>query len=52
MTVTILKTGNKMTVNASYGLRLIEQGKAVFCPETPKKTTKRETHRPTEEGGA
>lgn len=52
MTVTILKTGDKMTVNASYGLRLIEQGKAIFVPVAPKKRAKKEARRPTEEGGA
>lgn len=31
MKVTILKTGEAIDVNESYGLRLMEQGKAVIC---------------------
>lgn len=32
MIVTILQTGETMEVNASYGSRLIEQGKAKLSP--------------------
>ena len=37
MKVTILKTGKAQTVSASYGARLIEQGKAVPSPAAPKR---------------
>nr|DAW25072.1 MAG TPA: hypothetical protein [Caudoviricetes sp.] len=33
MKVRMVKTGETATVNNSYGLRLIEQGKAVAIPE-------------------
>lgn len=52
MNVKIIKTGKVETVSASYGLRLIEQGKAIFVPAAPKKQAKKEARRPTEEGGA
>lgn len=37
MKVVILKTGKTQTVGGSYGARLIEQGKAIPCPSTPKR---------------
>ena len=42
MIVEIIKTGEKRTVNASYGTRLIEQGMAVAVPnaEVPAPTKK------------
>lgn len=40
MNVKIIKTGKVETVNASYGMRLIEQGKAVLAPESTKKPKK------------
>lgn len=38
MTVKILKTGEAKEFNDSYGMRLIEQGKAVAVQPAPKKT--------------
>lgn len=37
MKVVILKTGKAQTVSNSYGARLIEQGKAIAAPATPKR---------------
>lgn len=37
MKVVILKTGKVLTVNASYGARLVEQGKATPSPAAPKR---------------
>lgn len=37
MKVMILKTGKTQTVSASYGARLIEQGKAILAPAAPKR---------------
>ena len=34
MKVKLLKTGETIDCNGSYGARLIEQGKAVTAPET------------------
>ena len=42
MNVKIIKTGETMSVKGSSGMRLIEQGKAVLAPETPKKPAKKE----------
>lgn len=42
MNVKIIKTGKIETVGASYGMRLIEQGKAVLAPEAAKKPAKKE----------
>lgn len=42
MKVKIVKTGEVKTVNDSYGLRLIEQGKAVSVSERQKKPAKKE----------
>ncbi len=35
MKVLIKKTGAVLDVEASYGARLIEQGRATFAPEVP-----------------
>ena len=43
MNVKMIKTGKVESVNAIYGLRLIEQGKAVLAPAAAKKTAKKET---------
>jgi hypothetical protein len=40
--VKLLASGETVKVGASYGMRLIEQGKAVLAPETPKRTPKKE----------
>lgn len=40
MNVKIIKTGETAKVNDSYGMRLIEQGKAVLAPETKKPARK------------
>lgn len=45
MNVKMLDSGEICTVNASYGMRLIEQGKAVLAPENadaPKKAAKKD----------
>lgn len=42
MNVKIIKTGKVRTVCASYGMRLIEQGKAVPAPKPARKTEKKE----------
>lgn len=45
MKVKMLASGKSETVSASYGMRLIEQGKAVLVPEStdaPKKSTKKD----------
>lgn len=45
MNVKMLNSGEVCTVNASYGMRLIEHGKAVLAPESenpPKKVTKKD----------
>ena len=45
MNVKMLASGEICAVNASYGMRLIEQGKAVPAPESadaPKKTAKKD----------
>lgn len=42
MNVKLLASGETVKVGASYGMRLIEQGKAVLAPETPKRTPKKE----------
>lgn len=42
MNVKIIKTGKVEAVNAGYGLRLIEQGKAVPAPAAVKKAQKKE----------
>lgn len=34
MQVIMIKTGESVSVSASYGVRLIEQGKAVAAPRT------------------
>ena len=39
MKVRLLTTGEIAECNDSYGARLIEQGKAVFCKEEPIKET-------------
>lgn len=39
MNVKIIETGKTVSVNASYGMRLIEQGKAILAPKA-KKTIK------------
>ena len=44
MKVKLLKTGDTITVNASYGARLIEQGEAVGIEEKSKPSNaKKET---------
>jgi hypothetical protein len=40
--VKIIKTGKVETVSASYGMRLIEQGKAVLVPKPTKKPDRKE----------
>ena len=40
MNVKIIKTGTFAKVSDSYGMRLIEQGKAVLAPETKKPAKK------------
>ena len=40
--VKIIKTGKVETVSASYGMRLIEQGKAVLAPKPAKKPDRKE----------
>lgn len=47
MKVTILKTGEELEVNESFGARLIEQGQAVVA----KKTAKAVQQTPAEEKG-
>ena len=42
MNVKIIKTGKVETVGASYGMRMIEQGKAVIVPKPAKKPDKKE----------
>lgn len=42
MNVKIIKTGEIETVGASYGMRLIEQGKAVLVPKSAKRPDKKE----------
>lgn len=42
MNVKIIKTGEITKVNDGYGLRLIEQGKAVPAPKPAKKPEKKE----------
>ena len=42
MNVKIIKTGKVETVSASYGMRLIEQGKAVLAPKPTKKPDRTE----------
>lgn len=43
MNVKIIKTGKIETVSASYGMRLIEQGKAVLAPKPTSKPDKKGT---------
>lgn len=50
MKVLILKGGEELEVNDSYGARLIEQGKAVVIP--PKAEKKPEKAEPAEEAPA
>lgn len=40
MKVKIIKTGEIQTVKDNYGMRLIEQGKAVIVPKTAKPAKK------------
>ena len=42
MNVKIIKTGETMSVKGSYGMRLIEQGKAVLAPKPAKKPDRKE----------
>ena len=42
MRIKIINTGEIREVNASYGLRLIEQGKAITAPK-PAKPARKET---------
>lgn len=42
MNVKIIKTGKVESVGASYGMRLIEQGKAVLSTEAPRKSTRKD----------
>lgn len=42
MNVKIINTGKVETVGASYGMRLIEQGKAVLSTEAPRKSTRKD----------
>ena len=42
MNVKIIKPGKVETVSASYGMRLIEQGKAVLAPKPAKKPDRKE----------
>lgn len=38
MNVKLLETGETVTVSRSYGLRLIEQGRAVAAPKSTRKS--------------
>lgn len=42
MKIKLIKSGATFDVNASYGMRLIEQGAAVIAPAAPKKPTKKD----------
>ena len=42
MKVRIIKTDEKITVNNSYGLRLLEQGRAVVAEEKERKPAVKE----------
>lgn len=39
MQVTMIKTGESVSVSASYGARLIEQGKAVAAAKSSRRST-------------
>lgn len=42
MNVKIIKTGEVEKVNPSYGMRMIEQGKAVLAQDSQKKPVKKD----------
>ena len=49
MKIRMLKSGEVVEVNAEYGARLIEQGRAVLCPAEPAQAEEKAEAKPAAE---